>query len=316
MPYPKLVICGSIAVDRIMNFSGRYAEMIHPKKLHVLSLSILLDDLVDTYGGVGANIAFNYAQLGEKPILYGSVGPDASNYIKKLSDVGINVDHIHQSKLPTATFNVITDVDHNQVGGFYSGAMSDSKSLSLKLWSGKDVFISISAHDPKTMASQVKEANKNNMRMLYDPGQQVSNVSKEDLIAGFQAAEILMLNDYEYGVFCNRTNLSDNGIKTKTKIVVTTLGKYGSVIEGSSIKIPIKIGVAKPNKAVDPSGAGDAYRAGFLYGYLRQWELLKCGQLGAVLASFVLEQHGTQVVYSKAAILDRYKKTFNREIEL
>lgn len=312
----QLIICGSIALDRIMNFSGRYADMIHPEKLHVLSLSILLDKLEDTPGGVGANIAFNYAQLGEKPILYGSVGPDATDYLRKLSDTGVDVTYLHHSKLPTATFNVITDADHNQVGGFYTGAMADSSSLSLEKWSGQNVFVCISAHDPKTMANQVKQVKSYGMKLLYDPGQQVSNVPADDLSAGADAAEILMLNDYELGVFCQRTGKNDSEVKSKLPVVVTTLGSQGSVIEGTAVGKPIKIGIARPSKAVDPSGAGDAYRAGFLYGYLRQWELLKCGQLGAVLASFAVEQHGTQVRFSKAEIVKRYKLNFNQELEI
>ncbi len=316
MPTPKLVICGSIAIDRIMNFSGKYADMIHPQKLHVLSLSVLLDEVHDTHGGVGANIAYNYASLDESPILYGSAGPDAENYINNLSKKGVNTDYIHRSKLPTATFNVITDIDHNQVGGFYTGAMADSKSLSLKQWAGQEVFISISAHDPETMQAQIKEAEKFNIRTLYDPGQQVSSLSKDNLSSGAQVAEILMLNDYEFGVFCARTGQKADEIKSKTPVVVTTLGRNGSIIEGSSVKSPIKIGIAKPTKAVDPSGAGDAYRAGFLYGYLRQWELVKCGQLGAVLASFAVQIHGTQAIYTKAEVIARYKLTFNQEIEL
>lgn len=316
MGNPQLIVCGSIALDRIMNFSGRYADLIHPEKLHVLSLSILLEKLEDTPGGVGANIAYNAAQLDDKPILLGSVGHDAVEYIKKLFMVGVDTSFVHYSNLATASFNVITDVDDNQVGGFYPGAMSDSKALTLSDWAGKDVFVSVSAHDPATMRAQVSECKQHGLRLLYDPGQQVSNVPAEDLRAGIEAAEVVILNDYEVGVLCKKVGIAEAELKTKVPLVITTFGKDGSMIEGSSVKTPIKTSAATPAQVLDPTGAGDAYRAGFLYGYLRKWELAMCGQLASVVASFVVEQHGTQVEFSKQDVIDRYKKSFNQEIQL
>ncbi len=316
MTTPQLIISGSVALDRIMNFDGSYADMIQADKLHVLSVSILLDKLEDTPGGVGANIAHNCAFLGENPILLGSVGKDAASYVRDLAKQGINMDFVHTSKLSTATFNVITDKDDNQVGGFYPGAMSDSASLSLRRWKDKDVFICVSAHDQMAMDMQVSECKQFGLRLMYDPGQQVSNISGEDLAAGVEAAEVLILNDYEFGVLTQKTGLNPAAIKSRVPVVITTLGKAGSIIEGKSVKTAIKVPIAKPARVADPTGAGDAYRAGFLHGYLRQWELEKCGQLGAVMASFALEAHGTQVTFSKTAITERYKQTFNQEIKL
>src|SRR3954466_11490325 len=129
MDKPQIIICGSIAIDRIMNFSGRYRDLIKPDKLHVLSLSTLLDKLEDSPGGVGANIASSLARLGGRPVLLGSVGHDAKEYIKQLASLGIDTSHVHFSRLATASFNVITDSEDSQVGGFYPGAMSDSDSL-------------------------------------------------------------------------------------------------------------------------------------------------------------------------------------------
>lgn len=299
-----------------MNFAGSYGEMIQPDKLHVLSVSILLDKLEDTPGGVGANIAANAAFLGDSPILLGSAGKDATQYLRTLSKRGVITDFVHQSKLPTATFNVITDQEDNQVGGFYPGAMSDSASLSLKRWKDKNVFVCVSAHDQMAMAMQISEGVQYGLRLMYDPGQQVTNISGEDLSAGVAAAEVLIVNDYELGVLCQKTGRSTEDIKAHTPVVITTLGKNGSVIEGTKVQKAIKVPAVRPEQIVDPTGAGDAYRAGFLHGYLRQWELVKCSQLGATLASFALEAHGTQVDFSKTALTKRYKNTFNEEIML
>jgi adenosine kinase len=316
MSKPTLILCGSIALDRIMNFSGSYKDLIKPDKLHVLSVSVLLDTLEETRGGIGANIAHTIAALGEEPVLLGSVGPNAKPYIEDLKKEGIDTSHVHFSKLPTASFTVMTDKDDNQVGGFYTGAMSDSSGLTLKHWARKDALVCVSAHDPAAMNAQVSECQELGLSLFYDPGQQVSNSPAEDLKAGVGAAEVLIVNDYEFGVLADRTGLSPEAIKAKVPIVITTLGKNGSVIEGAKVPQPVTIPVAKPNALVDPTGAGDAYRAGFLYGYLRQWQLPACGRLGAVTASFALEYHGTQVPISTEAVRERYQQTFNEEITL
>jgi adenosine kinase len=315
MSKPQLIICGSIAIDRIMNFSGRYRELIKPDKLHALSISMLLDKLEDSAGGIGANLAFNLSLLGEEPVLLGSVGPDAKAYVASLNDLGIDTSHIHFSHLPTASFNVITDSEDSQVGGFYQGAMSDSESLSFKPWQGQDVVVVISAHNPQAMNRQVGECRDYKLRLVYDPGQQVSDPAT-DLAAGIDVAEVVLVNDYELGVLGQKTGRSPEDLKAKLPLLITTLGKDGSVIDGTLVDKPLHIGIAKPRAVVDPTGAGDGYRAGFLYGYLRQWDVRASGQLGAVVASFIIEKHGTQQRFSKQDIINRYRENFNEEIEL
>jgi adenosine kinase len=315
MDKPQIIICGSIAIDRIMNFSGRYRDLIKPEKLHVLSLSTLLDKLEDSPGGIGANIASNLAYLGEHPVLLGAVGVEARDYINKLAGLGIDTSHVHFSHLPTASFNVITDSEDSQVGGFYPGAMSDSASLDFKFLESRDDLVVIAAHDPTAMNRQVKECKKRGLRLVYDPGQQVAS-DLPDLKAGVEAAEVLIVNDYELSVLCDKIGMTPADLKKRIPVMITTFGKEGSIIEGSAISTPLPIGIAKPDKVIDPTGAGDAYRAGFLYGYARQWDLRKCGQLGAVIASFIVEHHGTQREFSTAAVMKRYQDNFKEEIEL
>jgi adenosine kinase len=314
MGQTKLVVCGSVAIDRIMNFSGRYRDLIQPDKLRVLSLSVLLDKLEASRGGVGANVASGLAQLGERPVLASSAGRDAAAYLQDLSELGIDVSGVHISDHPTASFNVMTDSEDSQIGGFYPGAMMDSDSVSFKPWQGQDVFMLISAYDPKTMNRLVEECQQFNLRFAYDPGQQVA-ADSVDLAAGALAAEVVFLNDYEHGRLCEKTGFSPDALQAKIPVLITTYGKEGSTIQGNQVESPIKVPAAHPDQVVDPTGAGDAYRAGFLYGYLRQWELAKCGRLGATVASFVVEQHGTQRQISKAAIAERYRQNFNEEIE-
>jgi adenosine kinase len=315
MATPQIVVSGSIAIDRIMNFSGRFRDLIQTDKLHALSLSVLLEELEDSLGGVGANVATNLALLGERPVLLGSVGDDAKDYIKQLDDLGVDMSHIHISKLGTASFNVMTDSEDSQVGGFYQGAMADADSLSFKPWHGKDVVAMVSAHNPEAMNRQVEECKKYGLRLVYDPGQQIAE-SSVDLKAGVMAAEVVFVNDYELSALCAQIDMTPRELAAQVPVLVTTLGRHGSVIEGKNVPEPINADAAKPEKVVDATGAGDAYCAGFLYGYVRNWDLKVCGQLGSTVASFIVELHGTQREFSKHEIKIRYEKNFDEKIDL
>lgn len=317
MGLPKIIVCGSIAIDRIMDFSGRYKDLIKPEKIHVLSLSFFLDKIVNNYGGVGANICYGLAMLGENPVLLGSVGPDADKYLERLSSSGVNIDHVHRSSIQTACFNVFTDSDDNQVGGFYPGAMSDSKSLSFSGWQDENVFIVISPHDPVAMRRQIDECKRFGMRLFYDIGQQVGSVPSEDLIAGLEAAELIILNDYEFSVLAERTGMTQSEIAKKVPVVVVTKGKKGSTIMGKNVKKKVEVPIAQPNVVADPTGAGDAFRAGFLYGYIRGFHLDMCGKLGAVSSVYAVEVHGTQEYsYTKKDFETRFVENFHDKIRI
>lgn len=310
-----IIISGSIAIDRIMSFKGRYSDHIRPEKLDSLSISIFLDSLKDAYGGVGGNIAYSLALLGDEPILLGSVGPDGLLYMEKLAHDGVNIKHIHESKLPTAAFNVITDSDQNQVGGFYPGAMFDSDSLTFEPWKDDNPIVVVAPHDPKAMKRQVEECKKWNLRLCYDIGQQVSNLPGDEMRDGVLTAEILILNDYELTVLSKKTGLNIDEIKSTVPIVITTLGKDGSVIEGKTLPKAIKVGTVKPKTVADPTGAGDAYRSGFLYGLARGWPLEASAQLGAVCATYAIESIGTQAHnFTTREITKRYETTFNQPL--
>ncbi len=316
MDTPTLIISGSIAIDRIMNFSGRYQDLIHQKKLDVLSVSVLVDDLKIAPGGIGANIAYSHALLGNAPILLGSVGPDGREYMDALQEAGVDIHYIHSSTLPTASFSVLTDAAHNQVGGFYPGAMADAESLSLKPWAKQNVFVCISAHDPAGMRRQVDECKKMGLRLLYDPGQQVNNISGEDIRRGLAAAELVIVNEYEHSLLCEKTGISEKKLCQQLPVIVTTKGADGILISGSSVPKPLHIHAAQPKQIVDPTGAGDAFRAGFLHGYLRQWDLIQCGQLGTAVASLILESFGPRAEFTMHQVAHRYVDAYHQSITL
>lgn len=317
MAKPTLILAGSIAIDRIMNFKGKYKDLIQPDKVHVLSIGVLVDRLQHSQGGVGANIAYNLALLGEQPILLGAVGPEAGEYVKKLEKLGIDVSHIHSSNLPTATFSTLTDSDDNQVGGFYPGAMSDSAKLSFLPWKGQDVLAVISAHDPAAMRRQVAECQANHIRYCYDVGQQVATLSADDLAAGLKGAELVFTNDYELGLISKKLGKSEETLLQSVPIWVTTLGEHGCRITGKKILKTLEVSAVPDVKLVDPTGAGDAFRAGFLFGYIRQLPLEKCAKLGAVVARFAIEAHGTQEhTFTLTDCQALFQKTYHETLTL
>jgi adenosine kinase len=312
-----IVVSGSIAIDRIMSFDGSYSQHLNPEKLDKISISTFLDTLNDAHGGVGANIAYSLALLGAKPILLGSVGFNGEDYMEKLSSVGVDTSHVFKSKLPTASFNVITDTDQNQIGGFYPGATFDSDTISFTQWQDTHPIVVISPQDPRAMDRLVSEAKQWQLRLFYDPSQQVTNVDGADLARGVDVAELLILNEYELSLLSKKTGKSIEAIKKQVPVVVTTQGKDGSIIEGASVAEPIQVGVVQAEQIADPTGAGDAYRAGFLYGYARNWSLKTSAQLGAVCAAYAVEQIGTQThVFTPAAVRKRYMAAFQEELEL
>lgn len=313
MAIPDLVLTGSVALDRIMVYPGTFAEVIQPDKLHVLSLSLLLDKLKETRGGVAANMAYSLALLGEKPTLLAAVGENARPYMEDLAELGVKTDTVHYSSLSTATFTVMTDTQNCQIGGFYPGAMSDAAGLTFNLFNPNQIFAVVSPHDPGQMNSQIRECNKKKIRLFYDVGQQINNISPTDIKAGVEAAELLVVNDYEYKVLQQKTSWSEVELLDRVPTIVVTLGEQGSVIKQKLADKKVK--AVKVERVVDPTGAGDAFRAGFLYGYVRDWDTTQCAQLGSVVASFAIEKHGAQKhFFSQADIEKRYYLTYKKQL--
>ncbi len=310
-----IVVSGSIAIDRIMRFPKRYKDYINPDKLDSISISPLLDDLQDVHGGVAANICYSMAMLGEEPILLGSVGRNGLLYMEELAHKGVNITHVFESRLPTAAFTVFTDADQNQIAGFYPGAMYDSDTQSLEPWKSSQPIVVVSPNDPRAMRRQVAQCADWNLRLFYDVSQQINDVSVEDLANGVETAELIILNDHEISMLSKKLDMDVKTIKQKIPVVITTMGKQGSVIEGKNVPTPIRVGVCKPSQVADPTGAGDAFRSGFLYGFARGWPLKACAQLGAICGTYAVETMGTQGhSFTLQDVKKRYEQTFNEEL--
>jgi adenosine kinase len=309
----KIVLSGSVAIDRIMVFEGLFETLIKPDKLHVLSIAPLVNELRLTQGGVAGNMAYSLSLLGETPALLASVGKDSRSYIKKLARKGVDTSGVYFSKKLTASFSVLTDQNDCQVGGFYPGAMSDANTLTLEKFKDDDILMVVSAHDPAAMMRQVGECQKYQKRLFFDVGQQSLILSGDELRFGIKTAEILIVNDYEMGLLVEKTGWSEDKIASLIKICVVTLGEQGSRFKNDTGWQTIPAVTVK--KPVDPTGAGDAFRSGFIYGYVRDWPIVKCLQLASVVASFVVEKLGTQEHrFTKKQIEQRFERTYNTQL--
>lgn len=309
----NIVVTGSIAQDVIYILPVLFSDQINPDTSHNISVSYLSENHQTFFGGSGANIAYTMGLLGMEPILFGSIGKTDLSNINHLSESGVNVDHLHKSRESTATFTVFTDKKNNQIGAFGGGAMYDSKSLVLAslLETIPDFFVLISPHDPKRMFTQVRESKKYGLRMCFDVGQQATNGSVQLLKEGINACEVLIVNDYEMNLICERTGWTKEQIIEKVPVCITTLGASGSCIEGNSVSGQIAIPVVPVKKVIDPTGAGDAYRAGFFFGYMKNLPLHICGQLGATAAAYAVERHGGQEhSFTSEEFLARYEQSF------
>jgi adenosine kinase len=313
----KAIVTGSVAEDTIIDLPGYFREHAKPDSTHFFALSLLVEKLKVSFGGTATNMAYTEALLGLKPVLLASIGTDRMRELRKLRDVGVNTRYVHRSRDYTSRFFVITDKEHSQIAAFNIGAMSDSSSLSVRRWRDRDAMLLMAAHDPAQMAKQVGECREYNVRLAFAIGQQVNNVPVELLEAGVSQAEVMILNDNEMQDVAKKLHTTPEELALRVPISVTTLGKKGSVIRGSAVDGAIEVPIAKPLRVEDPTGCGDAFAAGFLRGYLGGIDLETSGKIGALAATYVLEQHGTiQHYYSLEEFKQRYRETFSTGVEL
>lgn len=313
----SIVVTGSLAYDQIMVFPGYFKDHILPDKLHMLNVSFLVDSMRRQRGGCASNIAYNLSLLGERPCIMGAVGQDFAEYRKWLEEHGIDTTHIMEFEGKfTATCNIITDMANNQIAGFYTGAMAMARTLSFKAQDYHSIeIVIISPNEPSAMVQYARECHELGIPYIYDPGQQIVRLSAEELVAGIRGARMLLVNDYEFEMVRNKTGLSEEDVLNLTEVVIITKGEHGSLIEtkDSALSIPI----AKPRQVVDPTGAGDAYRAGIIKGYVHGCSLDTMGKMGSLSATYAIEEHGTQSHhYTWSEFVARYRESFGAADEL
>ena len=293
----KIAVTGSIATDHLMHFPGRFADQFLADQLHKVSLSFLVDDLVVRRGGVAANIAFGMAQLGLRPVLVGAVGADFADYRSWLERHGVDCESVHVSEVAhTARFVCTTDEDMCQIASFYAGAMSEARNIEIApvfdRIGGLDLVV-VSANDPDAMIRHSEECRERGYAFAADPSQQLARMSGDGVLRLIDGATYLLTNDYEKSLLESKTRLSDAQVLDRVAVRVTTLGKHGVEITGRGME-RIHVPIAREIKAYDPTGVGDGFRAGFFAALSWGLGLERAGQVGALLATLVLETVGTQ----------------------
>jgi adenosine kinase len=313
----SLFVTGSIAYDYIMVFPGRFRDHILPDKMHVLSVSFLVDSLKRRRGGTGANIAFNLALLGERPVVAGTVGEDFTEYREWLERHGVDTRGIKViADEHTASCFINTDMQDNQLTAFYPGAMSRASTISLReLGCTPSDLVIIAPNDPRAMVRHAIECSENGIPYLYDPSMQLPRLEPEELREGCRGARILAGNDYEFGMMAEKLGVREDALRELVPVTVMTQGEAGSLItvEGERYEIP----PAQPKAVVDPTGAGDAYRAGFVKGMTLGFPWPVVGRMAALTAVYAIEHPGTQEHrYTVAEYVERYADTFGESREI
>ncbi len=312
----KIVLTGSIAFDYLMSFPGRFRDHILADRLDRLSLSFLVDSLIRRRGGIAANIAYTMALLGERPLVMATAGEDFEDYRAWLEKHGVDTSAVRVIPgLLTASFFVNTDLVNAQIASFYTGAMARAAELRFGDLASRPDLAVISPNDPGAMAAYVDECVEMGVPYIYDPSQQIVRLEPDVVRTGIAHGRALFCNDYEFGLISEKIGLGLDAIVGQVDFLVITRGEHGADVyqEGLTLHIP----AVPPVHMADPTGVGDAFRGGFLKGYAHGLSLERCGQMGALAATYCLEEEGTQGHhFTLAEFLDRFRLTFDGGDEL
>lgn len=288
----QTLICGSLAFDTIMVFPDKFKHHILPEKIHMLNVAFLVPEMRREFGGTAGNIAYNLRLLEENPLIMATVGEDFGPYSAWLDSNHISSAHIKKiTNSFTAQAFITTDTDDNQITAFHPGAMNDSYQNSVS--DAKGVTLAIIAPDGREgMFKHAKECFEANIPFLFDPGQGLPMFNGEELLDFIEMADYLAVNDYEAEMLQEKTGLNIESLASKVKAMIVTFGANGSQIyaDGQRFDIP----AVKADDVVDPTGCGDAYRAGLLYGIARGWDWSTCGRLASVMGAIKISSRGGQ----------------------
>ena len=305
----RTLICGSMAYDNIMVFQGRFKEQILPDQIHILNVAFLVPQLRREFGGCAGNIAYNLKHLGGEPVIMATMGEDAQPYYQRLDALRLERTHVREvPKTLTAQAFITTDLDDNQITAFHPGAMTESHVN--KVGDSKGVKLAIVAPDGRDgMVEHAKDLAAAGIPYMFDPGQGLPMFNGEELMGFVDKASYVAVNDYEGKMLEERTGQSLEAIAKKVKALVVTRGAEGSTLftGGQRIDVP----AVKPEAIIDPTGCGDAYRAGLLYGIVSGMDWKSTGQLASVMGSIKIASKGGQnheLSREKVALV--YRKAF------
>jgi sugar/nucleoside kinase (ribokinase family) len=313
----QIAVTGSIATDHLASFPGRFRDSLVGGDLEQVSLSFLVDELVIRRGGVAANICFGMARLGLRPLLVGAAGEDFSDYRSWLDRAGVDTTSVHISELAhTARFLCTTDAEQNQIASFYAGAMSEARQIELapvgERVGGLDLVV-VSPNDPEAMLRHTQECRDRGLPFVADPSQQLARMEGPEIRRLVEGATYLFTNAYERTLVASKTGWNDSDILSRVGTRVTTHGP-GSVVVEREGQPDIEVPAVTPGTVADPTGVGDAFRAGFLAATSWGLGLERAAQLGCLLAVHALETVGTQeYVVEPASFVARMASAYGDE---
>ena len=313
----NIIVTGSLAYDRIMDFPDRFKNHILPDKIHMLNVCFVVENLAEQFGGTAGNIAYNLKFLGLKAIIVSAAGKDFTRYAEYLKDLGISSDYIKIfSEKHTAVATMMTDLDDNQITAFYPGALALGAQVEIPpALASHDTLLIIAPSSKSEIAKRAFWAKEHKVPYIFDPGQQITALSPEELALGAQNSRLAIFNDYEWELFKNKTRIELTGLTKSGIVVIVTSGHEGSIIYTKEREY--SIGAAQASEVLDPTGAGDAYRAGIVAGIVNDWDWQTTGQLAATISSFAVEKHGTQIHQPTIGqIKARYIKNFDNAFPL
>ena len=289
----KIIVNGSMAYDRIMDFPGYFAEHIIPEKIHILNISFQVNGVKEKFGSTAGNIAYALTLMGEHPIISATVGHDYHRYYEWLTQNRISTQNIKiiENDL-TACAYITTDKANNQITGFHPGAMNYTTNLDLNEFEPKDTLVIISPGNLKDMVNNSLLCKARGIDYIFDPGQSLPMLEAKDLIQAIDGCRILISNDYEMDLIIKKTGKSKESLLKLAKTIIVTRGELGSTIYSGKTETPIP--AVKPGKVIDPTGAGDSFRGGLISGLVKGLSLEQCALMGSTCASFCLEYYGTQ----------------------
>lgn len=306
----SILISGSLAYDYVMDFPDSFKNHILPDQLHILNVSFVVDKLNKNFGGCAGNIAYTMKLLGEEPVVLGALGADAADYLEHFKKAKLKTDYIKKVEDKfTASAHITTDKDDNQIIAFYSGAGEESADLSINNITEKLELALIAPTKKESMIRHAKECYELQIPFVFDPSHQLTAFTAQELMLLIGQARFFIGNDYEMKLTQEKTGWDMAELLRHVEVAVTTLGEQGSVITTKDGNI--EIGICPASSVDDPTGAGDAYRAGFFSAYARGLDLKTCGQVGAVAATYAVENYGTQNHRFKVSeFKGRYEKAF------
>jgi adenosine kinase len=289
----NVIVTGSLAYDRIMDFPGHYRDHILPDKVHTLNVCFQVNGVKEKFGGTAGNIAYALTLMGQKPLISATIGRDYHPYFEWLNRNGISTDLIRvvDDEL-TASGYIITDMGDNQITVWNPGAMNRSSELDFDRLDPDKTILIVSPGNLEDMVIYPRLCRERGIDYIFDPGQSLPMLKADDLMDVITGSLILISNDYELDLIMNKTGLSRKDLLKRTGTIITTLGEFGSriVTVGGEMDVP----VVKARQVLDPTGAGDSFRGGLITGLVEGHEISHCARLGSVCASFSVECYGTQ----------------------